>query len=176
MSEQTRNPACTLLTVLVLVLAGREVQRTFFGDSDELAQDFTADELAGLLGFNKGTWELPELTDENYLSIYVEVDGVDQGGGGYPKNATDMERLKGKEEVPFTQRYWHSGDKSFMSWRTLGGGVTWGFNSSGRDYRVRSYSRTVYAGPDGTVAEYQVEDEDGTPHEVAFRFKFIKKD
>ena len=106
------NSACTLLIVLVLVLAGREVQRSFFGDSDELAQDFTADELAGLLGFNKGTWELPELTDENYLSIYVEVDGVDQGGGGYPKDATDMERLKGKEEVPFTQRYWHSGEKS----------------------------------------------------------------
>ena len=54
MSERTRNPACTLLTVLVLVLAGREVQRTFFGDSDELAQDFTADELAGILSIRKG--------------------------------------------------------------------------------------------------------------------------
>ena len=173
------NSACTLLTVLVLVLAGREVQRTFFGDSDELAQDFTADELAGLLGFNKGTWELPELTDENYLSIFIEIDGVDQTGGGYPKDATAMEQLKGKEEVPFTSRSWISDGNRYMSWGTLGGRVTWGFNGSdrgGSNYRVISNSSTRYAEPDGTIAEYQVEDEDGTFHTIAFRFKFIKED
>ena len=63
-----------------------------------------------------------------------------------------------------------------MSWGTLGGRVTWGFKSSGRNYEVQSYTGHLHTGPDGIIAEYEVEDEDGTPHEVAFRFKFIKKD
>ena len=176
MSERTRNPACTLLTVLVLVLAGREVQRTFFGDSDELAQDFTADELAGILSIRKGMWELPEITEENTLSIGVAIDGVDQPGMTLPLSSSTLERLRGEEEIPFTARYWLSGDIRYMRWGTLGGSVTWAFNDGGRDYEVRSYSVYANAEQDGIISEYQVEDEDGTPHEVAFRFKFIRKD
>jgi hypothetical protein len=167
------NSACILLTVLVLVLAGREVQRTFFGDSDELAQDFTADELASFLSINRGMWELPEITDENTLVLGTVIDGVDQ-----PHSAMRVDLQDGRlgKEVPFFYRYYLSGEKTYMKFGTMGSSITWGFNIGGRDYGYRGCSTNHYPGPDGIFATYDVVDGVGTPHEVAFRFQFIKDD
>ena len=167
------NSLCVVLTVLVLVLTGREIQRTFIGDSDELAQDFTADELASFLSIRRGMWELPEITDENTLVLGTVIDGVDRPGMTMP---VDLEDGRLGKEIPFTYRCYLSGEKRYMKFGTLGGGVTWGFNVGGRDYEYRGCSYRFHPGPDGIFATYDVVDGAGTPHEVAFRFKFIKKD
>ena len=165
------NSACILLTVLVLVLAGREVQRSFFGDSDELAQDFTADELASFLSIQRGMWELPEITDENTLDFNFLIDGVDHPQARIP---FDLAQLKGKKEVPFMSRHWDSGSESFIKVDLLG--CQHRFELAQPGYRYRGSTLFSSAGPDGIIGGGWLDDEDGTRHEFKLGFEFIKHD
>jgi hypothetical protein len=54
------NSACALLTVLVLVLAGREVQRTFLPSSIIPLRGVSADELADVLDLDAWSFTLPQ--------------------------------------------------------------------------------------------------------------------
>ena len=78
------NSACTLLTVLVLVLAGREVQRTFLPSSITPLRGVSANELADFFNINAWSFTLPqEIKSERAevtLNWYLKDDWGDEEG------------------------------------------------------------------------------------------------
>ena len=76
------NSACALLTVLVLVLAGREIQRTFFTDTDDssgaLAQDITAAELAEFFNIDAWSFTLPQVITTERAKVVLNWYRLDE--------------------------------------------------------------------------------------------------
>lgn len=78
------NSACILLTVLVLVLAGREVQRTFLPSSITPLRGVSVNELADVLDLDAWSFTLPqEIKSERAevtLNWYLKDDWGDEEG------------------------------------------------------------------------------------------------
>ena len=157
------NSACTLLTVLVLVLAGREVQRTFFGDR------IAADEIADILGIQKGTWELPEIPDPSWFHVQLWKDGEYVTG----TSTSHAESLRGDEVMPFYVRKYSEGGERLLLIDAFGGSATFTLsNYCGQDFHETSgwYTGPMTVGPDGVICELNTEERDGSHHEIVFRF------